>query len=163
MIRRINDLSYEERLKHLKLPTLRYRRQRGDLIETFKILREVYDPVAIDIFSLSSHHSGKHDSTRGHKYKLFNRPHKLKQRKHFFSNRVVNVWNCLPVWLISAENVRKFEAGLDRILCDQPMVYNYKTKALDLKLIKRQARKLEADSLKTCSNRIPPGPANINT
>ena len=34
----LKGLSYEQRLKKLKLPTLLYRRVRGDLIETFKIL-----------------------------------------------------------------------------------------------------------------------------
>ena len=34
----LSGLSYEERLKKLKLPTLKYRRLRGDMIEVFKIL-----------------------------------------------------------------------------------------------------------------------------
>ena len=34
----LRDLSYEERLKQLKLPTLVYRRARGDMIETYKIM-----------------------------------------------------------------------------------------------------------------------------
>ena len=36
----LKDLSYPERLKKLKLPTLAYRRIRGDMIETYKIKRE---------------------------------------------------------------------------------------------------------------------------
>jgi hypothetical protein len=32
------DMSYEERLRRLDLPTLKYRRCRGDMIEVFKIL-----------------------------------------------------------------------------------------------------------------------------
>ena len=32
------NLSYEERLRALKLPTLAYRRLRGDLIEVYKIM-----------------------------------------------------------------------------------------------------------------------------
>ena len=38
------ELSYEERLKKLHLPTLAYRRLRGDMIEVFKILKNVHDP-----------------------------------------------------------------------------------------------------------------------
>ena len=37
------DLPYpEERLKILKLPTLVYRRARGDMIETYKLLHDKY-------------------------------------------------------------------------------------------------------------------------
>jgi hypothetical protein len=39
----MKDLTYEERLRKLKLPSLRYRRLRGDMIETFKIVTEIYD------------------------------------------------------------------------------------------------------------------------
>ena len=37
------NLSYHDRLKVLKLPSLEYRRMRGDLIETYKIVRGMYD------------------------------------------------------------------------------------------------------------------------
>jgi len=36
-------LPYTDRLKYLKLPTLKYRRHRGDMIETYKILHGLYD------------------------------------------------------------------------------------------------------------------------
>ncbi len=36
----LKEKSYEERLKFLKLPTLQYRRIRGDMIEVFKIMNE---------------------------------------------------------------------------------------------------------------------------
>ena len=39
----IRDLSYIERLKLLKLPTLAYRRLRGDMIDVYKIMHELYD------------------------------------------------------------------------------------------------------------------------
>jgi len=34
----IMNLAYKDRLKRLKLPTLKYRRIRGDMIEVYKIL-----------------------------------------------------------------------------------------------------------------------------
>ena len=37
MIPELKHLSYPERLKKLKLPTMAYRRARGDMIEVFKI------------------------------------------------------------------------------------------------------------------------------
>ncbi|XP_076063399.1 uncharacterized protein LOC143038265 [Oratosquilla oratoria] len=39
----LKGMSYEERLRTLELPTLTYRRSRGDLIETYKILSGKYD------------------------------------------------------------------------------------------------------------------------
>ena len=42
-IPRLSSLSYEDRLRKLKLPTLAYRRSRGDTIELYKILTGKYD------------------------------------------------------------------------------------------------------------------------
>ena len=39
----IKNLTYKDRLKRLKLPTLKYRRIRGDMIEAYKILTNKYD------------------------------------------------------------------------------------------------------------------------
>ena len=43
----IKDLDYESRLRSLRLPTLAYRRARGDMIEVYKILSGIYDKDAI--------------------------------------------------------------------------------------------------------------------
>ena len=39
LIKEIQHLSYGNRLKHLGLPTLQYRRIRADVVETFKIIK----------------------------------------------------------------------------------------------------------------------------
>ena len=39
----VKKLCYEERLQKLKLPTLKYRRIRGDMIELYKIFAGKYD------------------------------------------------------------------------------------------------------------------------
>ena len=39
----IKNLTYKERFKRLKLPTRKYRRIRGDMIEVYKILTNKYD------------------------------------------------------------------------------------------------------------------------
>ena len=43
----MRDLSYIERLKLLKLPTLAYRRLRGDLIEVYTIIHNIYDHESV--------------------------------------------------------------------------------------------------------------------
>ena len=40
LITNLKDLPYEERLRRLNLPTLKYRRLRGDMINVYKILND---------------------------------------------------------------------------------------------------------------------------
>ena len=43
LISEIKNLSYPKRLRKLKLPTLSYRRIRGQMIEVYKIINNIYD------------------------------------------------------------------------------------------------------------------------
>ena len=45
MIPELSNLEYEERLESLKLPSLYYRRARGDMIECYKYLTGIYNLV----------------------------------------------------------------------------------------------------------------------
>ena len=47
MIPSMPKISYPDRLRKLKLPTLTYRRARGDMIETYKLLSGKYDDQAL--------------------------------------------------------------------------------------------------------------------
>ena len=102
------DLSYETRLERLGLYSLYCRRQRGDLIETYKILNGYYDINPTSFFTLSNT-----DTTRGHHRKLFKFRSRLLVRHNFFTNRVVNLWNSLPADVISAPTVALFKKNLD--------------------------------------------------
>jgi len=55
-------LSYEERLIRIDLPTLAYRRTRGDAIETYKYLHGKY---SVDSESLLLMHDSTGPGTRG--------------------------------------------------------------------------------------------------
>ena len=62
----MNTLPYEERLRSLNLPSLAYRRIRGDLIETYKIVHEIYDPLTTkSLFQIDTT-----NKSRSHSYKL---------------------------------------------------------------------------------------------
>ena len=51
-----------QRLRKLNMPTLKYRRARGDMIEVFKILNGIYDThVTIGMMELNTQ-----ANTRGH-------------------------------------------------------------------------------------------------
>ena len=61
----MKKLSYSDRLKKLALPTLTYRRLRGDIIETYKIVHGIYDATATPVLEFHNY-----IATRGHQYKL---------------------------------------------------------------------------------------------
>ena len=48
----MKNIPYEERLQRLKLPTLAYRRTRGDMIEVYKLLHGKYDSDVSNIVKL---------------------------------------------------------------------------------------------------------------
>jgi len=65
LLPKLKGFKYCDRLKACKLPTLHYRRLRGDMIETFKIVSGKYDRCAAPILT------GLHSSvTRGHDLRL---------------------------------------------------------------------------------------------
>ena len=55
------EISYEERLKLLKLPSLKYRRFRGDMIQAFKILKGIDDVNVKDFYDLNTNNTRKND------------------------------------------------------------------------------------------------------
>lgn len=123
MLHKLKDKSYEERLEILKLPTLRFRRLRGDMIETYKILNKIYDGrVTSGLFKLCK------NTTRGHSLKLAKERSRLDIRKHYFTNRVVEVWNSLPESVVTAPNVKTFERRLDKFWKNHPMILDYNSK-----------------------------------
>jgi hypothetical protein len=105
----MRDLSYEERLAECCLPSLEQRRNRGDLIETFKIMR------GLDKVPSSKFFSPAVVRHRGHSDKLFKSRSRLNIRKNFFSQRVVNPWNALPQDTINANSTNEFKNGLDKL------------------------------------------------
>ena len=110
-------MSYTDRLLRLKLPTLKYRRLRGDMIEVFKLTHDIYDPDA----SLKlAYHS---DSiTRGNKYKLSNHRFHYDLRKYYFSARIVNIRNSLPNHVV---DVNLLKTRLGRFWANQDVKYDF--------------------------------------
>ena len=108
LIRGMEGLSYEERLKKTGLYSLECRRQRGDLIETFKILKGIENIQPNDFFT-PSHVT----STRRSLLKLYKTRSNTDIRKYFFSQRIVNTWNSLPEKVKLANTVDSFKASLD--------------------------------------------------
>lgn len=77
-------LSYQERLTHINLPTLVCRKVRGDMIEVYRILQNIYYGL------VSPKWEAREGFTRGHSKKLYKRRAKTKPRRHFFTSRTVD-------------------------------------------------------------------------
>ena len=116
-VKRLRDIPYCHRLKELHLPTLDYRRKRGDLIQTYKILHEK-DKVK-QLF-----HMNTSTKTRGHSLKLNKNRNLTRLRHHFFSNRVVNTWNTLPEEVVSTTSINSFKNGVDRQFRNEMYTYD---------------------------------------
>ena len=68
LITSLKHKSCEERLRILNLPTLKFRRIRGDMIEVFKIITGKYDSLISPHLPLSSS-----SVTRGNSFKIITR------------------------------------------------------------------------------------------
>ena len=120
----MKDLPYSERLKILKLPTLVYRRARGDMIETFKLLHHKYYGEYSQLVKLHASHISR-EGTRGHRFKLCQEGSKLNLRRQSFPVRITKVWNELPDSVVNAPNVNTFKHRLDRHWRGEDFLYNY--------------------------------------
>ena len=107
LIPSLKKKTYENRLKTLGLTTLTDRRQRGDMIQLFKIFNNIDKLETKDKIELQN------NQTRGHRFKYYKEITKQAQRENFFFNRSANLWNSLPIEVVDAESVNSFKAGLD--------------------------------------------------
>ena len=114
-------LDYDKRLRKLKLPTLAYRRIRGDMIQVFKLTSPTagYDKTLPPFFELS-----QNTDLRGHSKKLEINRCKKDVGKYSFSHRVKNIWNKLPEDVIAAGDLLQFEKKLDNHWKNEPILYD---------------------------------------
>jgi len=124
----LSHLSYPERLRNLNLPTLEFRRQRTDVIETFKILNG-FDKVNYKRECGSCGNSlfktSLSRTTRGHRQKL-QVQHQPGPRKSFFAARVTQAWNRLSKDTIEAPSVESFKYRLGKEWENHPDKFNYR-------------------------------------
>ena len=104
----LSHLNYRERIQYLKLPTLEYRRLRGDMIQTYKLLHGIDDINYQLLFTRA-----RDNRTRGHSLKLEHNFPRRDLRKYSFSTRIVNDWNSLPEEVVTAPSLNAFKSRLD--------------------------------------------------
>ena len=113
----IGSKPYEERLKICNLTTLERRRNRGDLLECYKIMNGFGDVELRELFSLASdrHNLNTRSATDG---LLVPQQTHLDIRKYFFFNRVINAWNELPLEIRHASSTNAFKNMYDHYTTD---------------------------------------------
>jgi ribonuclease P/MRP protein subunit RPP40 len=125
IIPELSQKPYIDRLKILKLPTLKYRRVRGDMIELYKFITGKYDSNCTLSLELC-HQLSDRLVTRGNSYKLVQHRSRYDMRKYYFTNRIIPIWNSLPDSVVTAESVNSFKNRLDKFWVRQDIVYDYK-------------------------------------
>jgi len=91
------------------------------MIETYKIVSGKYQPDVAPTLYKSSVHVIRGNDTRLEKSRV-----KYDLRKFSFSNRVVNIWNSMLNWVVSADTTNTFKVRLDKFWHNQDVVYDFK-------------------------------------
>ena len=113
----LRELSYKERLIKLDLPTLIYRRYRGDMIEVYKIVSGLYNDSNGFLPIIET-------TTRGNTLKIFKEACRTKLRKEFFTQRIVDQWNLLPARIVTSTSLNIIKSKLDKVWKNSCVMYD---------------------------------------
>ena len=121
LIPALQNLPYRDCLKACGLTTLNFRRIREDIIETYKIITGKYDIDVVPFMNNINTFRTRNNDRRLQKVRF-----KYDLRKYCFTNRVVNIWNSLPNWVVIAENTNIFKTRLDMFWHNQDIMYDFR-------------------------------------
>ena len=111
MFLELQELTYEERLKEMDLPSLKKRRERGDMITMYKLINGM---ETIDNDELLMMEPEDTRRTTGHS-KKHRKGQCLKDKKrHSFPQRSIEAWNGLTEEIVAAKCVHNFKERLDK-------------------------------------------------
>ena len=117
MISGLKGHTYEEKCKEIGLETLERRREDMDMIKTYKIIAKVDKVDKSMWFKMAAENAeimtrAKSDRAISDRSRIEAKRVRTEARGHFFSQRVVNSWNRLPVVTRDAKNVNSFKQEL---------------------------------------------------
>jgi len=104
----IRGMPYEDRLRALKLPSLQYRRRRGDMILLYNLMHGNVGLRREEFFE-----EPPMTTTRGHSLKVAKPRAHTRVRRNHLGVRAVSDWNSLPESVVSAPSVNSFKKRLD--------------------------------------------------
>jgi len=107
MMRGLEHLSYEKRLRELGLFSLKKRRLREDLINSYKYPNGGCQEDGARPFSV----------VPSNRHKLKHREFQLNTRKNFFTLRVKEHWNRLPREVVESPSLEIFRTCPEAVLC----------------------------------------------
>ena len=119
LVPEIKSLPYDQQLVESGLPSLAYRRHRGDMIETYKHFShsDSYDTTVLsDSFQLNPRLS------RQHKHQLRRRHERTPLLGRLFYQRIAGSWNDLEEDTVIAPNIDEFKNRLDINLLNQNFI-----------------------------------------
>jgi len=87
------------------------------MIETNEIITGKYDTAVSPKLEKVDNYI-----TRGNDLRLHKRRSRCDLRKYCFTNRVVNVWNSLLNWVVSADTTNNFKTRLDKHWYNQDII-----------------------------------------
>ncbi|KAK4831265.1 hypothetical protein QYF61_016735 [Mycteria americana] len=108
MVRGLENLSYEERLRELGLFSMEKRRLQGHRIVAFQYLKGAYKKDGERPFTKACI-----DRTRGNGFKLKEGRFRLDIRKKFFIMRVIRHWNRVPREVVNVPSLELFKVSIE--------------------------------------------------
>jgi len=112
MMRALEHLCYEKRLRELGLFSVKRRRLRGDLLYAHKYLKDGCQEDGAILLSVVPS-----DRTRGNRHKQKHRKFRLNMRKNFFTLRMTEPWNRLPRGVVESPSLEILKTHLNVVLC----------------------------------------------
>ena len=113
----IKDLPYADRLRYLKLPSIKYRQIRNDIIQTYKIIHNIDNIDGNSLFQVNNVNTRNPDS------KLYKCYPRTNIRSNYFSNRVNNIWNSLSETTKNSPDMDKSKQNIAMELAD--LIYDF--------------------------------------
>ena len=107
LVEDLRQMPYQDRLKKLNIPSLKFRRKRGDMITIYKIVTGRIKAEGV------VHLWNPNRGTRGHTLRIKKQHAKFLARRHHLPIRACNDWNGLPENVVQARTVNAFKKSLD--------------------------------------------------
>ncbi len=92
------------------------------MLQTYKILHNEYDLADTLFFNPPTD-----ARTRGHPYKVFKERVSTSTRSNFFSSRIIDLWNDLPVEVVTATNIDNFKERLDTVWSRKDWLFDFES------------------------------------